>query len=214
MDKKIRAVVVGAGMAGILAALKLKQRGDVDFVVYEKANALGGTWVYNRYPGLTCDVPAHAYTYSFAPNPEWSSVYAPGDEIRRYFQGVADRYEVHPFIELGVEVKRCEWSGGRWEIELGDGRIDHAEILIAASGVLHHPNIPKLPGMESFAGDIFHSAQWDDRARVDGAAVGIIGCGSTGVQIVSALSTRSSSVVHFFRTPQWIMPIRKREYSE
>jgi len=214
MDKKIRAVVVGAGMAGILAALKLKQRGDVDFVVYEKANALGGTWVYNRYPGLTCDVPAHAYTYSFAPNPEWSSVYAPGDEIRRYFQGVADRYEVHPFIELGVEVKRCEWSGGRWEIELGDGRIDHAEILIAASGVLHHPNIPKLPGMESFAGDIFHSAQWDDRARVDGAAVGVIGCGSTGVQIVSALSTRSSSVVHFCRTPQWIMPIRQREYSE
>jgi len=214
MNKKLRAVVVGAGMAGILAALKLKQRGDVDFVVYEKANELGGTWVYNRYPGLTCDVPAHAYTYSFAPNPEWSSVYAPGDEIRRYFQGVADRYEVRPFIELGVEVKRCDWADGRWTIELADGRIDHAEILIAASGVLHYPNKPSLPGMESFAGDLFHSAEWNDAAKVDGAAVGVIGCGSTGVQIVGALSTRSSSVVQFCRTPQWIMPIRQREYSE
>lgn len=214
MERKIRAVVVGAGMAGILAALKLKQRGDVDFVVYEKADTLGGTWVYNRYPGLTCDVPAHAYTYSFAPNPEWSSVYAPGDEIRRYFQGIAERYEVIPYIQLGVEVKSCTWSDGRWTVALGNGRVDHADVLIAASGVLHYPNKPKLPGMETFAGEIFHSAEWNDEAKVDGAAVGVIGCGSTGVQIVSALSTRSSSLVHFCRTPQWIMPIRQREYTE
>lgn len=214
MNRKINAVIIGAGMAGILAAIKLKQRGDVDFVVYEKADQIGGTWKYNRYPGLSCDVPAHAYTYSFAVNPEWSSVYAPGPEIRDYFEGIAAQYDVKRFIELGVEVKACEWGDGRWAVSLGDRRIVHADILIAASGVLHHPNIPALPGMDSFEGALFHSAQWQDDARLDGANVGVIGCGSTGVQIVSALSTRAHSLVHVCRTPQWIMPIRQRLYSE
>jgi len=214
MERRIRAVIIGAGMAGILAALKLKQRGDVDFVVYEKAADIGGTWKHNRYPGLACDVPAHCYTYSFARNPEWSSVYAPGDEIRRYFEAVTDRYTLRPFIELGVEVKTCDWSEGRWSIGLGDGRVDRADVLIAASGVLHHPNIPRIPGMDSFAGALFHSAEWDDGATVDGGKVGVIGSGSTGVQIVSALSTRAAKLVHFSRTPQWIMPIRQRHYSD
>jgi len=214
MNSKIKVVIIGAGMAGILAALKLKQRGDVDFIVYEKAKAIGGTWLYNRYPGLTCDVPAHCYTYSFATNPEWSALYAPGDEIRGYFERIADKYDVRRSIELGVEVKACEWADGRWTVVLDDGRIDHADVLIAASGVLHHPNIPQLPGMDRFEGPIFHSAQWDDEAKIDGADVGVIGCGSTGVQIVSALSTRARNLVHFCRTPQWIMPIRQRFYSE
>ncbi|HET9628935.1 MAG TPA: NAD(P)/FAD-dependent oxidoreductase [Novosphingobium sp.] len=214
MSRKIKIVVIGAGMAGILSALKLKERDDAEFVVYEKANAVSGTWLYNRYPGLTCDVPAHAYTYSFAPNPEWSSVYAPGDEIRRYFEGIADRFDVRRFIELGVEVKTCDWTGEEWSLTLSDGRTVKADVVIAASGVLHHPNIPQIAGMETFKGRIFHSAQWDDEAKLDGARVGVIGCGSTGVQIVSALSTRASNLVHFCRTPQWIMPIRQRLYSD
>jgi len=214
MNSKIKVVIIGAGMAGILAALKLKQRGDVDFIVYEKAKAVGGTWLHNRYPGLTCDVPAHCYTYSFATNPEWSAIYAPGDEIRGYFERIADQYDVRRSIELGVEVKSCEWVDGRWTVVLDDGRIDHADVLIAASGVLHHPNIPQLPGMDSFEGHIFHSAEWNNEAKTDGADVGVIGCGSTGVQIVSALSTRARNLVHLCRTPQWIMPIRQRYYSE
>lgn len=214
MDRKIKAVIIGAGMAGILAAIRLKQRGDVDFVVYEKADQIGGTWKYNRYPGLSCDVPAHAYTYSFAANPEWSSVYAPGREIRQYFEGIASRYDINRFIELGMEVTSCDWSDGRWAVKLADGRATDADIVIAASGVLHHPNIPSIDGMDSFQGQIFHSAQWQDDARIDDAAVGVIGCGSTGVQIVSALSTRARSLVHLCRTPQWIMPIRQRHYTD
>jgi len=214
MANKIKAIIIGAGMSGILTALKLKARGDVDFVIYEKANEVGGTWVYNRYPGLTCDVPAHAYTYSFAPNPDWSSVYAPGAEIKSYFNRIADEYDVRRYIELGVEVKGCEWVDGRWKVTLGDGRVEQADVLIAASGVLHYPNIPDIPGLDRFEGSVFHSAEWNDEAKLDGADVGVIGCGSTGVQIVSALSTRVRSLVHFCRTPQWIMPIRQREYSE
>jgi len=214
MTKRIRVIIIGAGMAGILAALKLKQRGDADFIVYEKSDGIGGTWKHNRYPGLSCDVPAHAYTYSFAPNPDWSAVYAPGDEIRRYFEGIVDRYAIRPFIHLNQEVKQCEWGDGGWTVQFADGHVDHADVLIVASGVLHHPNVPNIPGLRNFEGPVFHSAAWNDRAQIDDANVGVIGCGSTGVQIVSALSVRARNLVHFCRTPQWIMPIRQRLYSE
>jgi len=214
MTRRIRVIIVGAGMAGILAALKLKQRGNADFIVYEKADGIGGTWKHNRYPGLACDVPAHAYTYSFAPNPDWSAIYAPGEEIRQYFEGIVDRYDLRPLIHLNQEVTQCEWGGGAWTVTFADGHVDRADALIAASGVLHHPNIPNIPGLCAFTGALFHSAAWDDRASVDDANVGVIGCGSTGVQIVSALSGRARNLIHFCRTPQWIMPIRQRSYSE
>jgi len=214
MSDKTRVLVIGAGMSGILAGLKLTQRAGVEFLIYEKADAVGGTWKYNRYPGLSCDVPAHAYTYSFEPNPDWSAVYAPGAEIRRYFESIVERYDLKPFIRLNSEVTRCEWRSGQWHLTFADGRVDHGDVVIAASGVLHHPNIPAIPGLDDFAGSTFHSTDWDDSAKVDDARVGVIGCGSTGVQIVSALSTRARSLVHFCRTPQWIMPIRQREYSQ
>jgi len=209
-----RVLIIGAGMSGILAGLKLKQRGNVDFIIYEKADAVSGTWKYNRYPGLACDVPAHAYTFSFEPNPDWSEVYASGQEIRAYFEGIVERYGLTPYIRLNSEVTSCEWADGRWRVTLADGLVDHGDVVIAASGVLHHPNIPAIPGLERFEGDAFHSTVWNDAAKLDGARVGVIGCGSTGVQIVSALAGRARSLVHFCRTPQWIMPICQRAYSE
>lgn len=212
----LRYVIVGAGMAGILAGIKLRARGETDFVILEKASAVGGTWRDNRYPGLTCDVPAHAYTFSFAPHAEWSAYYAPGPEIQAYFQGLVERYGLAPHLRLNREVTDCRFdeATSEWVVTDATGGAWRADVLIAASGVLHHPNIPKIEGMESFAGKCFHSAQWNDEARLDGARVGVIGSGSTGVQIVTALADRASKVVHFQRSPQWIMPVPYFTYSD
>lgn len=212
----LRYAVIGAGMSGILAAIKLKERGEKSVVVYEKGDSAGGTWRENRYPGLTCDVPAHAYTYSFAPNPDWSAFYATGPEIKQYFEKVIDDYGVRDLIRYNSEVTECVWDDAarKWNLTLGDGRTDSADVVIAASGVLHYPNVPDIAGKDSFKGKIFHSARWDDSAVLDGARVGVIGCGSTGVQIVTALQQRSAKVVHFQRSPQWIMPVQQFDYSD
>ena len=208
--------MAGAGMSGILAAVKLIESGNENVTVFEKAADLGGTWRDNRYPGLTCDTPSHAYSYSFALNPEWKSYYAAGPEIQAYFRDVAVERGVIPHIRYNSEVPSLRFNEGRsvWEIGLVDGGVTEADVVIAASGVLHHPNIPALPGLETFAGKAFHSARWDDSAVLDDARVGVVGCGSTGIQIVNALSSRSSHVVHLSRSPQWIMPVPQFDYTD
>ena len=211
----LRYAVIGAGMAGVLAAIKLQERGE-DFAVYEKADRLGGTWRENRYPGLTCDVPAHAYTYSFEPYPEWKAFYAGGPEIQTYFQMVAEKYGVLPKIRFNCEVVSAEWdaAGSQWKLGLSTGEQVEADVVIAASGVLHHPKTPDIPGLDTFEGHAFHTARWNDDAPIDGAKVGLIGCGSTGVQIVTAINKKVEKLVHFQRSPQWIMPVQQFEYSE
>lgn len=210
----LRSIIIGAGMAGILAGIKLKARGDTDFVIYEKGDKVGGTWRENTYPGLACDTPAHSYTYSFAYNPEWSGFYAPGPEIREYFQSIAERYDILPHVRFNTEIARCEWRDGKWHIRTTDGHEDWGHVLVAATGVLHHPAIADIPGLETFERPWFHSARWDHSVPLDGARVGVIGSGSTGVQIVSALSKRAGRLVHFQRTAQWIMPCPDTKYSE
>ena len=211
-----RYVIIGAGMAGLLAGIKLLERGERDFVILEKTGALGGTWRDNRYPGLTCDVPAHAYTYSFAPNPDWSSYYVGGPEIRRYFEKVADQYGVTPFIRYHSEVTNCVFdeAAARWTVSIADGSEEQADFVIAASGVLHHPKIPDIPGLSSFKGHAFHSARWDDTAPLDGSRIGIVGCGSTGIQILTALTGRAKQIVALQRSPQWVMPVPQFDYSD
>lgn len=212
--RRLRFAIIGAGMAGLLAGIRLDQKDDADFVIYEKGDTVGGTWRENRYPGLTCDVPAHAYTYSFAPNPEWTRFFSPGPEIQHYFERVADDYRLRDRIRFNSEVTDCRFVDGRWHIETSDGCKDIVDVIIAATGVLHHPNIPAILGLKDFGGDSFHSARWDDNVPLDGRRIGVIGNGSTGVQIVSALSTRASTLVHFQRSPQWIMPVQNFIYSE
>lgn len=212
-NKKLRVVVIGAGMAGILAAIRLKQAGR-DVVVYEKADRIGGTWRENTYPGLNCDVPAHAYTYSFAPNPDWSSFLAPGPEIQRYFEDVVDNHGIRQHIRFNQAITSCIHRDGRWHIETSGGLRDEADIVIAATGVLHHPSTPTITGLETFAGDSFHTARWDHSVPLDGKRIGILGNGSTGVQIVSALAGRAARITHIQRTPQWIMPMPNEPYSD
>ena len=213
MRRRLTCIVIGAGMSGILAAIRLRERGD-DVVVLEKGSTVGGTWRENRYAGLTCDVPAHAYTYSFAPNPEWSRYFAAGHEIQRYFEDVVDRHGIRDAIRFGAEVVEAAWRDSRWHVEVGDGSRYEADVLIAATGVLHHPRHPDISGLETFAGEAFHSARWPDGIDMAGKRIGVIGNGSTGVQIVSALAGVASHVYHFQRSPQWIMPVQDFAYTD
>ena len=200
-------------MAGVLTAIKLKEAGLSDFTVYEKAERIGGTWWENSYPGLSCDVPSHLYCYSFALNPEWSHTFSPGDEIQAYFERVAHDYGVIPFIRFGDEVVSCEFVNGRWHLTTAAGHRDEVDVVIAATGVLHHPKYPDIKGLDSFGGALFHSARWDHEVVLDGARVGVIGTGSTAVQIVSAIVERTKRLVLFQRTAQWVMPAMNPAYT-
>lgn len=214
MKKEFRVVVIGAGMAGILAGIKLKEMGCHNFTLYEKAETVGGTWRENTYPGLTCDVPSHHYTYSFERNPQWTRHLSPGGEIQSYFEQVANKYQLLEFIEFKTEVERADFIEGRWHLQLNDGREDSADVVIGATGVLHVPSYPSITGMNSFKGALFHTARWDHSVPLEGKRVAVIGMGSTGVQIISNLSERGVNVSHFVRNPQWIMPVENGYYSE
>ena len=201
-------------MAGMLAAIKLLEEGKRNLVIYEKADRIGGTWRENTYPGLTCDVPSHAYTYSFEPNPDWSCVMPSGAEIQAYFEKVKKKYGLDEYIRFNEEITACEYIEGKWVVKTANGTEDSSEFLIAATGVLHHPHYPDIEGIERFEGDIFHSARWDHSVPLEGKRIAVIGTGSTGVQIISALSTRAGHLTHFQRTPQWIMPVENRPFTE
>lgn len=212
--RPLRFVVLGAGMSGILAAIRLRKAGHRDVTIYEKSDRLGGTWRENTYPGIACDVPAHLYTYSFEPNAGWSRMLAPGPEIQDYFERTADRYDVRPLIRFGEEVTSCVFKDGRWTLGTAKGTRDTADVVIAATGVLHHPRIPHLPGLESFDGAFFHSARWDHSVPLDGRRVGVLGTGSTAIQISSALTRRVAKYCLFQRTAQWVFPMENPYYSD
>lgn len=211
--RAIRVAVIGAGMAGILAGAKLRERG-IACVIYEKADQVGGTWRDNTYPGLACDVPAHWYTYSFARNPNWDRTLAPGPELHAYFTRVAESYSLFPHIRFGQEVVRVEYLNDAWELTTATGDRDRFDVVISATGILHHPNIPHFEGVETFKGAVFHSARWDHSVPLDGRRIGVIGTGSTAAQLTAALAPRASRFDLFQRTAQWVMPRANPAYSE
>ena len=213
-DRPPRFLIIGAGMSGILSAIELSRRGFDDYVIYEKADRLGGTWRENTYPGIACDVPSHLYSYSFAPNPDWSHRFSPGAEIQAYFEDVARRYGVVPRIRFGQEVIRCVFEDGRWRIETRTGARDAGDFVIAATGVLHHPHMPEIAGLGDFEGSQFHSARWDHSVALEGKRVGVVGTGSSAIQITSALVDRVDELVLFQRTPQWVAPVENPAFSE
>jgi cation diffusion facilitator CzcD-associated flavoprotein CzcO len=211
--RELSFVIVGAGMAGVLSAIKLLEAGYRNITVLEKAATLGGTWRDNTYPGVACDIPSHFYSYSFAPNPHWSQQYSPGHEIQAYLQRVAAEYGIAPYVRYGEEVSECVFEDGVWQVCTRSGYRARADVVIACTGVTHHPNIPDLPGLVSFAGASFHSARWNHDVPLDGRRVGVIGTGSSAVQIVSALVARVASLRLFQRTAQWIMPLENKRFS-
>lgn len=207
-------VVIGAGMTGILMSIKLQEAGITDVTILEKAAKLGGTWRENTYPGVACDVPAHMYTYSFAPNPEWSHRFAPGSEIQGYFEDVARRYGIQDKVRYNEAVTKCHYLNGQWELETSQGHSLTADFVISATGILHHPAYPDIPGLEDFSGDCFHTARWDHSVDLKGKRIGIIGTGSTAAQVIPELQKTAGQLTVFQRTPQWIAPQPNPEYSE
>ncbi|MFC6981106.1 flavin-containing monooxygenase [Microbulbifer taiwanensis] len=159
-------------------------------------------------------MPSHSYTYSFAPNPDWSRHLPPGPEVQAYFAKVTAEYKLADSIRFNEEIVSCVFEDGQWQLKSASGIEDRADFVIGATGVLHHPKFPQIPGADSFEGALFHSAQWDHSVPLDGKRIGVIGNGSTGVQIISALASRAQKLCHFQRTAQWIMPVENPEFSE
>jgi cation diffusion facilitator CzcD-associated flavoprotein CzcO len=205
LSREPRVVIIGAGVAGIATAATLKRAGFHDFTILEKGADVGGVWHWNHYPGLTCDVPSQLYQFSFAPKPDWSTMFAPGEEIQQYLRSVVDQFGLDDHLRLNAKAVSTVFTGSSWQVSTADGTELEADFVIAATGVLHHPFMPAIPGLDTFAGDVVHTARWNDDIATSGRRIAVIGTGSTGVQVVSALQPNAAHITHFVRTPQWVM---------
>jgi len=206
--RHVEAVVLGGGASGIGAVIRLRRDAGIeDVVLLEKSDELGGTWHHNRYPGCACDIPSCAYSFEFAPNPDWSRTFAPQPEIEAYLQRVAAEHDVYRHAILGAEVTAARWDEDdqRWLIDSTKGSFS-TPIFIFGVGALHEPSVPDVPGIERFAGEQFHSAEWDDRADLRGKRVALIGSGASAVQILPHVRRDAASVVYLQRTPGWVWP--------
>jgi len=213
LNKSPKVCIIGSGMSGLLMAIRLKQAGIENFTLYEKAASLGGTWRENTYPGLACDVPSHYYSYSFDLNPDWSHTFSKGPEILDYFKNIATKYNLLPHIKFNKEITKAKFSENQWHLEMQDGEMFEADILISACGILHTPNLPNIEGLDSFNGAVFHTSKWDHSVDLKNKRIGVIGTGSSGIQTIAPLSDIASRLYQFQRTAQWIMPLPNPSYS-
>ncbi|MGB3356492.1 MAG: NAD(P)/FAD-dependent oxidoreductase [Mycobacterium sp.] len=210
------AVIVGAGFAGIGAAIQLKRMGYENFVILDREDDLGGTWYVNHYPGLAVDVPTTTYSYYFEPNPNWSRLFSTGDEIKQYADDVADKYDVRRHIRFSITVQGARWDDDtqRWHVALADGATLTTRYLITATGFLSQPHIPDIPGIAEFDGRIIHTTAWDDSYDPTGERVGIIGTGATAVQLIPELAKQAADLTVYQRTPIWVVPKVDFRFSE
>jgi 4-hydroxyacetophenone monooxygenase len=206
-----RVVVIGAGISGICAAIKLRELG-ISHVVLEKNDEVGGTWSENDYPGAGVDTPSHLYSFSFDPNPSWSRYYAKQGEILGYLAGVADRHRILDDIRFGTEVESAIYDAAaqRWEV-VGRGPDGTtltypADVVISSVGQLNRPQMPAIPGLETFPGPAFHSARWRHDVDLAGKRVGVLGTGASAMQVVPSIAGTPAELVVFQRSPQWVAP--------
>ncbi|KAK6380739.1 hypothetical protein LTS17_004939 [Exophiala oligosperma] len=210
--KDLRVICVGAGAAGLLVAYKMKKSfSKYQLAIYDKNPSVGGTWYENRYPGCACDVPAHAYTFSFEPNPNWSSFYAYSPEIKKYFEDFADKHSLRPWIQLNTRVLSATWveEKGIYSVELerdGQRFIDWCHILINGTGFLNSWKWPNIPGLHDFKGQLLHSANWDSSVDWKDKKVAVIGTGSSAIQMVPQIQKTARHLVSFMRSVTWISP--------
>ena len=207
-----RIVIVGAGFGGIAVAALLRRAGFADVTVLEKADRVGGVWRDNTYPGCACDIPAPLYSYSFAPNPDWSRRFPPRSEILAYLERCVADFGLTDAIRLGVAVTGARWTDSHWQITCADGTSMVADMLIPAMGQLSRPAIPDLPGAGTFAGPRLHTSRWNPDLDVAGRRVGVIGTGASAVQLVPAIAGTAAHVTVFQRTPPWLLPKPDRRY--
>ncbi|UQI46393.1 NAD(P)/FAD-dependent oxidoreductase [Streptomyces sp. HU2014] len=205
--RDVRVVIVGAGFSGIGAAVRLRRGGLRDVLVLEKAPQLGGVWRDNTYPGCACDVPSTLYSYSFAPDTAWTRVFAGQREIHDYLRATAARHGIGDVLRCGVRVRGARWdpAAARWRLDTSDGPYS-AAVLVLATGPWHVPRPLDVPGVEEFAGPVFHTARWDHGVDLAGRRVAVVGAGASAIQIVPAIQSRAAEVHHFQRTAPWVLP--------
>lgn len=211
--RPLRIAIVGGGVGGLAMGARLRESGFEDFVILEKSGDLGGTWHHNNYPGVACDVASYFYSFTFFKNPGWSQMFAPGGEIKNYLSELADHYRLREKIRFNATVSRCHYANGVWTIETAEGERIEADVFVPATGFLHIPVLPAIEGIGSFAGRAFHSSGWRPDFDVAGKRVGVIGNGSSSVQIVSNVVDRVDHLTVFQRTAQWVFPAPNDYYS-
>jgi len=224
MHRQVRIAIIGTGFAGLGLAIRLRQAGIDDFVVLERAGEVGGTWRDNTYPGAACDVPSHLYSFSFAPNPDWTRSFSPQAEIQAYLRRCADDFGVRSHIRFHSEVTaaRYDEARGRWLVETKNARGPgdaprndsyDAQVVVSATGALSDPSVPHLDGLENFAGTAFHSARWDHGCDLEGKRVAVVGTGASAIQFVPQIQPRTGGLDVYQRTPPWIMPRYDRAFT-
>ena len=204
----LEVAIIGAGFSGLGAAIQLKQQGIKDFMVFDKAEGVGGTWWVNRYPGCACDVPSHLYSFSFAPNPDWSRRFAPRAEIQAYLEDLVRQFRLPERIQLNTEIVQASWSDKdrRWHLVDAMGRHWRTRVLVPALGGLSRPAWPDIPGLDTFAGEMVHSQQWAEMLDLSGRRVAVIGTGASAVQLIPPVARQAQRLDIYQRTPNWIIP--------
>ena len=198
--------ILGGGFGGIGMAIRLKRAGITDFVLFEQAGDIGGTWRDNTYPGCACDIPSHLYSFSFAPRADWSRRYPSQTEIHRYLRHCASADGLWPHIRLGAALREAVFDGTYWHLHIDGAPPITARILVLGAGALHVPFVPPIPGLETFDGPRFHSARWSHGADLTGKRVAVIGTGASAIQFVPRIAEQAATVTVFQRTPAWVLP--------
>jgi cation diffusion facilitator CzcD-associated flavoprotein CzcO len=209
--RHLRIVCVGAGAAGLQIAYKAERAlENIDLQIYEKNSDVGGTWLENRYPGCTCDIPSHSYQFTWARNPNWSRFYSSSEEIWQYFKDISTKYDLEKYVQLKTTVESAIWDeeSGKWKLRIlgPDGKEvdDQCDILISGSGVLNSWKYPNIPGLDLFRGKLMHSAKWDSTYDLSGKRVAVIGGGSSAVQVIPNIQATVGKLYAFLRSPVWI----------
>ncbi|WP_324277332.1 NAD(P)/FAD-dependent oxidoreductase [Blastococcus brunescens] len=205
--REVGIAIIGSGFAGLGMAIALRRRGETDFVVLERADDVGGTWRDNTYPGAACDVQSNLYSFSFAQNPDWGRSYSEQPEIQAYLQRTADRFDVRRHCVFGADVSSARWDDAaqRWLVSTSAGEF-RSRVLVSAAGALADPTYPDIPGLDSFAGTVMHSARWDHMHDLAGQRVAVVGTGASAIQVVPAIQPVVGSIAVYQRTPAWVVP--------
>lgn len=197
--------IIGSGFGGLAMAIRLLQANIHDFIILEKADAVGGTWRENQYPGAACDVQSHMYSLSFAPKTDWSKRYAEAPEIYDYIQDLIHDYDLKKYIQLNQEVVSTQYDEDHfnWHLTLKNGQKVDAQFVVFASGPLHVPQIPNIKGIEKFKGEVFHSSHWNHDYNLNQKNVASIGTGGSAIQYIPEIAPKVENLYVFQRTPAW-----------